>query len=204
MKKNLTLAAMIFAVISINAHANTINQNYSSKINLPLNNDNISKKCFVKMNDGTIREFKTLTLVTGLFKSPHLLADGKIKIKPSEILEYKTNDQYAVSQRLFEDGRHSNVSTETLPGFAVLVMNGPLNVYSKKYFNGTVSIDEFFIQSGNEGKIYAFSIKRMTELLASQPEALNAFLNHDTDSNLSSRLQHVNSLMIETTLTAKN
>jgi hypothetical protein len=49
-------------------------------------------------------------LKKGVFTSPHLLANGKIKIMPSEIVSYQNQDQYAVSQNTFSNGRKSFVA----------------------------------------------------------------------------------------------
>jgi hypothetical protein len=90
--------------------------------------------CFVQYTDGSIKNFSSLRLVTGVYKTPHLLADGKIKIYPGEITAYQNKDHFAISSTGFLDGTHkSNLAVETLPGFAVRIAAGHLNVYVKKY-----------------------------------------------------------------------
>ena len=41
---------------------------------------NETAKCFVEYNDGSIKEFQKLELVTAMFKSPRLIANGNIII----------------------------------------------------------------------------------------------------------------------------
>ena len=130
---------------------------------------------FVKKKDGSVVYYKSLKLVKGAFTAPHLLADNKLKIKPSEILAYQNEDHYAISQTQFVDGKKSNIAVETLPGFAVRVVFGKLNVYCKKYFNGRAAIDEFFIQSGNDGQIFAYTPELMKKMISDNKEALSYF-----------------------------
>lgn len=147
-----------------------------------------SYDCFVKMNDGTIKQYHSLKLVTSAFSTPYLLADGKVKIKASQITAYQNKDHYAVSQRTFCCGRMSSVATETLPGFAIRTAKGRLNVYCKKYYNGQVAVDEFFLQSGDEGKIQAYSPELMAELVKDNPEALSFFTSKKFKGKLPERL----------------
>ena len=113
--------------------------------------------CFVQMNDGTIKNYTTLKLVTGVFITPHLLADGKTKIFPTEIKAYQNEEHYAISQTTFVSGRNTFVAVETLPGFAIRVAKGKVNVYCKRYYNGSMVTDEFFLQNGDNGQIFAYS-----------------------------------------------
>jgi hypothetical protein len=129
--------------------------------------------CFVQKNDGSIDYYTSLKLVTGVFASPYLLADGKTKIYSAGIKAYQNQDHYAVSQLYFETGHKSKVAKETLPGFAVRIAKGNLNVYCKKYYNGTKAVDELFIQSGTEGKIVAYTPEILNELIKDHPEAVN-------------------------------
>jgi hypothetical protein len=144
--------------------------------------------CFVQMNDGTIREFKALKLVTGVMLRPHLLADGKEKIYADQIKAYQNDGHYAVSQTTFCCGRMSAVASETLPGFAIRIVKGKLNVYRKKYLNGEHAIDEYFVQAGDEGKIMAYSPPVMEELLKDNAEASLFFKSLKESRNVRDKL----------------
>jgi hypothetical protein len=150
---------------------------------------NTSSTSFVKKKDGTIVFYNSLDLKKGVFTSPHLLANGKIKIMPSEIVSYQNQDQYAVSQNTFSNGRKSFVAVKTLPGFGVRVVKGKLNIYCKQYFNGRAAIDEFYIQAGNEGKIYLYSPELMKELIRDNNVALNYFNQIEDLNDYSKKLQ---------------
>ncbi len=133
--------------------------------------------CFVKMNDGTIRNFATLKLVTGMFKTPYLLADGKLKITAKEIKSYQNKAHYAISQNCFTSGHKSYVAKETLPGFAIRIAKGKINVYAKKYYNGSIAVDEYFVQKGEDGQILAYTTENMNKLVKDDDEALAFFMN---------------------------
>lgn len=159
---------------------------------------------FVKMKDGKIVYYKTIELKKGVFTSPHLLADGKIKIMPSEIVAYQNNDHYAVSQSNFTSGRKSYVAVETLPGFAIRVVRGKLNIYCKQYFNGRAAIDEFYIQAGTEGKIYVYSPELMKQLIKDNVEALSYFNHTEEEKEFSKKLQATAELYNNGMLMSKN
>jgi hypothetical protein len=126
--------------------------------------------------NGTTVYYSKLQLKKGIFTTPHLLADDKIVIKSSEIIAYQNEAHYAISQTLFVSGRKSFVSKETLPGFATRIVKGKLNVYSKPYFYGHGSVNEYFIQSNNDGKIYAYSPVQLKQLIQENETALNYFI----------------------------
>lgn len=176
MKKHLPSVALLLCILTIfNACSTSSIPLSQRKADITNSKENNSAECFVKMNDGSIREYKSLKLVTGAFTAPYLLADGKTKIKASQITAYQNKELYAVSQRTFCCGRMSYVATETLPGFAVRTVKGKLNVYCKKYYNGQVAVDEFFLQAGNDGKIQAYSPQLMNQLLKDNTEAFTFF-----------------------------
>jgi hypothetical protein len=158
---------------------------------------------FVKMKDGTIKQFHSLKLVTGVFTSPHLLADGKKKIPATEILAYQNGDHYAVSQALISNGRRSFVAVETLPGFAVRVVKGKLNLYCKKFFNGRAAVDEFFLQSGADGQIVAYTPELMKNLIRDNQEAFKYFLT-GKENDISKKLQATAELYNNSQLMSKN
>ncbi len=145
---------------------------------------------FVKMKDGTIRHYQSIKLVTGVFKSPHLLADGKTRIEAKDIIAYQNDEHYAVSQNTFASGRKSYVAVETLPGFAIRIVKGKLNVYCKKFFNGRAAVDEYYLQSGDEGQIVAYHPDLMQQLISNNQEALSFFMNTKTkEKELAKKLE---------------
>lgn len=175
MKKTLSLTGLLFSsMILFNSCATSSIANKQRKAAFA-NSKEHSSGCFVQLNDGTIQHYKTLKMVTSIFKTPYLLADGKIKIRPGQITAYQNKDHYAISQKLFCCGHISHVATETLPGFAVRTVKGKLNVYCKKFYNGQVSIDEYFIQSGDDGKIIQYSAEHMNELVKDNTEVYKFF-----------------------------
>lgn len=159
---------------------------------------------FVKKKDGSVVYYKSLELVKGVFSAPHLLADGKIKILPSEIVAYQNENHYAVSQSTFVDGKKSNVAVETLPGFAVRVVYGKLNIYCKKYFNGRAAVDEFYIQSGNDGKIFTYTPELMKRMIQDNQEALTYFNNEKLNSAFPKKLQTTAEMYNNALLMSKN
>lgn len=156
--------------------------------------------CFVEMKDGSIRHFKSLKLVTGVFASPHLLADGKEKISSADIKAYQNGEHYAISQESFKDNVRSKSAVETLPGFAVRIASGKLNVYCKKYFNGTGTAEKLYVQEGN-GEILAFTPEVMGSLLKDHPEASQFFQANKKMTPVSKRLQATVALMNQSLLT---
>lgn len=135
---------------------------------------------FVKKIDGQVIYFNTLELVNGAFTAPHLLADGRLKIKADEILAYQTSTHYAISQVLMVNARKSYISKEALPGFAVRLVKGKLNVYCKQFFNGRAAVNEFYIQSGNDGEIKKYTADLMKKMIGENEEALS-YLNDKND-----------------------
>ncbi len=129
--------------------------------------------CFVQWKDGTFSIFESLKLVTGMFKTPMLLADGEIKIYPDQIRAYQNDKHYAISQSEFATVRKTYVSSETLPGFAVRIARGKFNLYAKKMHNGQHTADEYYLQEGDKGKIFACSNDIMNELMQKDPESFD-------------------------------
>jgi hypothetical protein len=160
--------------------------------------------CFIQKKDGSIQNFTSLQLVTGVFKTPHLLAEGKIKIDAKDVLAYQNNEHYAVSDANIEGERKAKVAIGALPGFAVRIAKGKLNVYSRKYFNGKNAVDELFIQDGNNGKIVAYTPELMASILKEHPEALQALNNKGRYNNLAIQLQAVANIYNQDQLISKN
>lgn len=145
--------------------------------------------CFVQMSDGTVKNYSSLKLITSIYKSPHLLADGKIKIYPNEILSYQNNNHFAINAGGFSLGGHkSNIASETLPGFAVRIAAGRLNVYIKKYKVNERVIDEYFLQEG-DGQVLAYTPELMDALIKNSPEALDFFNNNRKHIKLTRQLK---------------
>jgi hypothetical protein len=147
-----------------------------------------SNSNYIVLNDGTIQYYKSLKLVTGVFTSPHLLADGKTKIPATEICAYQNDEHYALSQQNLVNGRKSKSAVESLPGFAVRIVTGKLNVYSQKYYNGSGTSEELFIQIGNEGTIMAYKAELLNDILKDHPEAFNFFNSRKKIAPLSKKI----------------
>lgn len=177
MKTPLSTVALLLSILTIFNSCSTSSVSRSQRRADIVNSKENTDECFVKMSDGTIKQYKSLTLVTGAFSTPYLLADGKTKIKASQIIAYQNKNHYAISQKTFCCGRMSYIATETLPGFAVRTVKGRLNVYCKKYYNGQAAVDEFFLQAGNEGKIQPYSPELMNLLVKDNTEAFTFFNN---------------------------
>ena len=148
-----------------------------------------SPDCFVQMVDGSFKNYSSLQLVTGIYKEPHLLADGKLKIYPEEIIAYQNKRHYAISAGGFSYGGHkSNLASETLPGFAIRIATGRLNVYVKKYRENNTVMDEYYFQEGN-GHILVYSPELMSALIKNEPEALEFFNNYKKRIKLTKELK---------------
>ena len=134
-----------------------------------------SATCFVQLNDGSIQQYASLKLVTGVLTTPHLLADDKIIINPKNIMAYQNNKHYAVAPKILTSSKKGSVAVETLPGFAVKVISGKLNVYCRKYYNGANAVEEYFLQDGNDGHIIAYSKDVLKSMLREDTKALEFF-----------------------------
>lgn len=152
------------------------------------NTDNHVATCFVQLNDGSIKQFSSLKLVTGLFTTPHLLADDKLVINAKDIKAYQDNKRYAVSAKQLKSKKDGYVSSEALPGFAVKLLSGKLNVYGRKYYNGANSVDEYFLQEGNDGHIIAYSRNVLRDMLKEDTKALEYFNSRSKGSSKSKKL----------------
>ena len=134
-----------------------------------------TSSCYVVMSDGSIKHFSTLKLVTGVLTTPHLLADNKIVLDAKDITAYQDNQRYAVSQKVLSTKKISYVAKEALPGFAVRIAKGKLNIYSRKYYNGYDTVTEYFLQSGDDGEIISYSPSVMSELVKDNQKAADYF-----------------------------
>jgi len=152
-----------------------------------MNSKESASGCFVEFNDGRVQTYNSLTMRTGVFATPCLMANGNQKLRAKDIRSYQTLTHYAVSQTLFVSGRETAVATEALPGFAVRIAKGRINVYSKKYYNGRVAVDEYFIQKGDHGVIMAYTAETMNLLVKDDPEALDFFVSKQYKTPQTSR-----------------
>jgi hypothetical protein len=139
------------------------------------NIDGNSYSCYVIKTDGSKQYYSSLKLVTGVLTTPHLLGDNKSVIEAKDVLAYQDNRRYAVSQKLLVTKKTSYVAAETLPGFAVRVAKGKLNVYSRKFYNGNISVTEYFLQNGDEGEIVSYSQTVMNDLLKDNTKAADFY-----------------------------
>lgn len=144
--------------------------------------------CFVQLNDGTVKNYSSLKLVTGVFKTPHLLADDNVVISPADIKAYQSKDHYAIAQKAFTLSKPSYVAVEVLPGFAVRVAKGKLNVYSIKFYNGHNTTEKFYLQYGDDGQITAYTPELMKSLIRDNSEAFNFFSGKNKSVPLPKRL----------------
>ena len=139
------------------------------------NGNGTTSSCFVVKTDGSRQYYSTLKLVTGVLKTPHLLADNKVVIETKDVLAYQDNKRFAVSQKLLTTKKTSYVASETLPGFAVRIVNGKLSVYSRKFYNGNNAATEYFLQTGDDGEIVSYSRAVMIDLLKDNPKAADFY-----------------------------
>lgn len=177
MKKNLYLIASLLSIIFLlNSCASS--QVYQSQRKADVENAKVTTTgCFVEFNDGSLKNYSTLVLVKGVLKTPHLLADGKTRIDAKDIKAYQNKEHYAISQTVFNPKRRSLVAVESLPGFAVRIAKGDLNVYVRKTYNTQKAVDEFFLQAGTDGEIVEYSYTLMNDFIKNSPEAKEFFNN---------------------------
>lgn len=189
--QNLTfIVSIIILISSCKASKETIAQRKAEIIQAKES----TGTCFVQLIDGSIKNYTSLKLVTGVLKTPYLLADGKIHINGKDINAYQNEDHYAISQNNFSSGHKNYVATETLPGFAIRIAKGSINVYAKKYYNGVGSVDEYFIQKGDEGKIIAYTTENMNMLVKDDEQAMAFFANKSFTTSRSKKDPTQNSL----------
>ena len=136
-----TIALLCITAIFLNS-CGTNKNSYGVCRMVPVDAKVETGSCFVLFNDGTVQHYSTLKLVTGVLITPHLLADNRIVIQAKDIKAYQDNQRYAVSSSSLKTVKTSYVAVETLPGFAVRLVQGKLNVYSRKFYNGSNAVDE--------------------------------------------------------------
>ena len=157
----------VFFLVSFTAKSESLNV-LPTVIDLPNGEYN---GCFVQYTDGTVKQFGTLKLVTGIFKTPHLVADDSVVIYAAELKAYQNENGYAVSQKGFAGDKKTFVAKDVLPGFAVRIVKGHLNIFSVKYYNGQNITERLFVQHG-DGEITACTHELMEELVKESSDAV--------------------------------
>jgi len=187
--KNVIIAILGSACLSILGSSCSTNKFVCMyKSNVMHANETSKSVSFVKLKNGKTVFYNKLEIVKGVFTAPHLLANGSIKIKPSEIEAYQIEDHYAVSQKFIMNGHKSAVAVDALPGFAKRVVKGKLNVYCKKYFNGRFATDEFFLQSENDIRIYLYTPELFKKMIEDDEVASNYYKKETIDVDPSEKI----------------
>lgn len=163
------LTAMLFFSLFVTVSA-TANPGLKLNANEEPNGD--YNGCFVQFADGTVKQFTKLKLVTKMFKTPHLLADDSVIIYGAELKAYQNEEGYAVSQNEFGNFKKTYVAKSVLPGFAVRVVKGYLNIFSIKYYNGQNVTEKLFIQQANATAITPYTPEMLETLLKENSDAL--------------------------------
>ena len=204
MKKPNTLILMLLSIVPILyscavSQDTVITHQLETKIS-----SQTEQSCFIILKDGSKHYFTSLQMVTGVLMAPHLLADKLQKIYPTEIIAYQSNDQYAVSQELFASGRKSYIAFDALPGFANRIARGHLNIYTKKLNVGARMIDEYYIQSGDDGPIYAYTKEMMNTFLKDHPDASNYFNDPSIKVPIAKKIMATAALLNANSMISKN
>lgn len=182
-----SVALLCSALIFLNSCSVSKNSVLPPKADADNGNETTSS-CYVVKIDGSRQYYSTLKLVTGVLTTPHLLADNKVVIDAKDVLAYQDNKRYAVSQKLLTTSKTSYVASETLPGFAVRIAIGKLSIYSRKFYNGNNAATEYFVQTGDDGEIVAYSQAVMKDLLKDNPKAFDFYNSKAKVSPKSKRL----------------
>ncbi len=190
-----TALLCIFSSLSFTANANP------AAIDVPTGEYN---GCFVQYTDGTIKQFNTLKLVTKLFKAPHLVADDSVIIYASQLKAYQNQDGYAVSQKEFGSDKKTYVAKETLPGFAVRVVKGYLNVFSIKYYNGQNITEKLFVQQGEGTALSLCTPELLEELIKDNNDAVSVLSSKNKALTLTKKLLAAAEVYNSSKLLSKN
>jgi hypothetical protein len=131
--------------------------------------------CFAVYKDGSIKNFRKLLLKTSVVSVPYLLADDSLKIFKDEIYAYQTEEYYAINQIRYNRSSHSKIATECLPGFAIRIASGKLNVYERICYHSNTCKRDYFIQVGTHGAVYDYTPELMNTVLRHHYDAYNYF-----------------------------
>ena len=99
MKTSIPLVALYCnALIFLNSCAISNNSVVQHKPDVE-NTKETSATCYVIRNDGTVEQYSSLKLVTGVLITPHLLADNRVIINAKDIKTYQNDKCFAVSPK---------------------------------------------------------------------------------------------------------
>jgi hypothetical protein len=166
MNAHLVLASLLVLLFT----SCTVNKTLTNELSFDIKNKDVDQVSYVRFKNGQMLYCQTLELKKGIFTSPHLIGDGWYKIETADVAEYKLNGQLAISEEKLNDKKHASVAIDALPGFAVQIIKGDLNVFHRKYFNGRNAVNRYYLQIGNEGPIMLYNTKEMKELIATHAE----------------------------------
>jgi hypothetical protein len=171
MKTSVPLVTALLCIFSLVNFTATAGKSVDNTLEIDLPSGEYTG-CFIQFADGSIQKYATLKLVTGVFKTPHLLANDSIVIYASQVRAYQNEQCFAVSQKEFGESKKTFVAKEALPGFAVRVVKGRLNVFSIKYYNGHNTTEKLFIQNGDRGAITACTHELLEQLVKDNSDAV--------------------------------
>lgn len=173
MKTTIIYLLIIALCVSLLVNSCAAGKDYVAADQIATENVIEKSNCYVVLKDGTVKYYSTLKLVTGVFKTPHLLADGKVEILPAAIKEYTDAKYHAIDQKQFYTKVNTHVATNVLPGFAVREIKGNLNLYSLQFYNGSNVYKKYFLQNGSEGKILPYTPALLNEYANNNAEVKN-------------------------------
>ena len=78
--KKVLYTTIILLIINVLLTSCTVDRSIAQRISEFESTNGDENPCYVQKNDGTIVYYTTLKLMTGIFKSPYLLADDNIRI----------------------------------------------------------------------------------------------------------------------------
>ncbi len=154
-----------------------------------------SPSCIVYHTDGTVATYHRLKLVTGVLKTPYLLADNAIKLEPETIHAYESNGVYALSQKSFATGARGRIATRVLPGFAVKEVSGPINLYSLQVSNNNYITKKYFLQKGDNGVVVPYTATVLKDWFGNNTSIANFVKNKQkkiNEAELIAIIQHCN------------
>ena len=188
MKKNIFFGSIAVAIISLLFISCSFKQFKSRREDAVNARENLSE-CFVEFRDGTIKKYTTLEFKISMraFQSPkknpqYLLADGKEKIEPVDVVKYQTKNYYAILARELNTFPKLTKTTEALLGFAIRMEKGKINLYYMGYTeNGlfaekdrnnegkSVQFYGYYLQKNNGGSFVSYTDKLLREYVKDNP-----------------------------------
>lgn len=183
MKKITSSIVLAFSVLFF---LNSCSVNHSIQeddlIHFKQNDDNAGAS-FVRFKDGHVLHCQTLIFKKkGFLTTPYLLADGWYKIKANDVERYQIDGKLAVSGTNIKDELNSVVAKDALPGFAVRLVSGKMNVYQRIIFNGRSAFTRYYIQLGTTGPIVKYSPEALKKMFDEQTPM--KFISHPPSKSL--------------------